>query len=115
MRDILWPFERTIFRAAGSMLSLVPFVLLLSATACQAQAPAPSQSLSLTANITALQNNVEYVSVSFSGGQVTAGDAIAFVQNASTTNYSVTPPQKFKWVVTSNSSNALTTGSGNVV
>ena len=101
---------------AGSMLKLVAFVFaLLSATACQAQGPAASQTISLSANITALQKNVEYVSVSFSGVQVTAGDAIAFVQNASTTNFSITPPQKFKWVVTSNSSNALTSGSGNVV
>ncbi len=98
------------------MLGLISIALaLLSATACQAQAPAPATSLSLTANITTLQNNVEYVSVSISGAQVTAGDAIAFVLNASTTNYSVSPPQKFKWVVTTNSSTALTTGSGSVV
>lgn len=80
-----------------------------------AAAPAPNAGVTLTTNVTSFSSNVVYVQVSFSGAQVTPGDAIAFVQNASTTNYSMTPPQKFKWIVTSNSSAALTSGSGSVV
>lgn len=95
---------------------LLVALALVGPAVCQLPTtPAPAQSVLLSANITSLKNNVEFVAVSFQGAQVTPGDAIAFVQNASTTNYSVKPPQKFKWVVTSNTSDALTTGAGSIV
>jgi hypothetical protein len=97
------------------MLCYVAFALLGHLAVVTAQTPAPTPSaITLTANITSLQTNVAYVSVAFRGASVTPGDAIAFVQNASTTNFAASPPQKFQWVVTSNDSAALTTGFGNV-
>ena len=125
------------FNAGNMRGAIVVALLALAASCCQAEtpvqsalpvlgvptagapkyaaAPAPNAGVTLTTNVSSFSSNVVYVQVSFSGVKVSPGDAIAFVQNASTTNYSVTPPQKFKWVVTSNSSSALTSGSGSVV
>lgn len=76
----------------------------------------PRASISLIVNITSLQENAEYVKVTFeSKNGLKAGDAVAYVQDAETADYAKTPPQKFKWVATSKSSKALKTGSGSLI
>lgn len=93
---------------------LLSSLLILSGVSAQGPAPSPS-GITLSANITALNSNSEFVTVSVKGVSTpTIGDAIAFVQDASQTNYTAVPPQKFKWIVTSNSSDYTTTGAGNV-
>ena len=87
------------------MYALAFAILLTSVSA----APA------LKANITSLSSNSEVVSVMATGvATPTSGDAIALVIPANTTNYTATPPQKFKWVETNGSSDYLSSGSGAV-
>lgn len=89
----------------GSLCALTFATLFVSATA----APA------LKANITSLSSNSGVVSVMATGvTKPTSGDAIALVIPANTTNYTATPPQKFKWVETNGSSDYLSSGSGSV-
>lgn len=76
---------------------------------------AASAAPALEANITSLSSNSEVVSVTATGvAKPTSGDAIALVIPANTTNYTATPPQKFKWVETNGSSDYLSSGSGTV-
>lgn len=78
-------------------------------------ATAVSAAPTLTANITALSSNSEVVVVTATGvAEPGSGDAIALVIPANTTNYTATPPQKFKWVDTNGSSDYLSSGSGSV-
>ncbi|KAL3138574.1 hypothetical protein ABBQ32_006345 [Trebouxia sp. C0010 RCD-2024] len=82
------------------------FVVLLSVVSA---APA------LRANTTLLSSNSEVISVTATGvATPTNGDAIALVIPANTTNYTATPPQKFKWVETNGSSSYLSSGTGSV-
>ena len=89
----------------GPLCTLACFLLVAAASA----APA------LKANITSLSSNSEVVSVTATGvATPTSGDAVALVIPANTTNYTATPPQKFKWVETNGSSDYLSSGSGSV-
>ena len=103
-----------------------PWPAMLTCTACRMRLPlcalcvtmliaTVSTAPSLTANITSLSSNSQVVSVTATGvAQPSSGDAIALVIPANTTNYTATPPQKFKWVETNGSSTYLSTGNGTV-
>lgn len=68
----------------------------------------------LMANITSLASNSEGVFVSaLNVTNPSSGDAIALVIPANTTNYTATPPQKFKWA-NSQSPSYTSTGTGSV-
>lgn len=74
---------------------------------------AESNAVQLTANITSLNSNAEYVNVTFTGVPTpSVNDAIAYIVPANAT-YSQTAPQKFKWASVGNP-NYLQTGSGYV-
>ncbi len=67
----------------------------------------------LQANITSLTSNSQAVFVSaINVTSPAANDAIALVIPANTTNYTATPPQKFKWI--QSDPNYLSSGTGSV-
>ena len=68
----------------------------------------------LQANVSSLTSNSQAIFVSAIGVDSPApNDAIALVIPANTTNYTATPPQKFKWIQ-SPGSNYNQTGTGSV-
>lgn len=88
------------------MLLLLTAILALSSLSVNA---APT----IQANITSLTNNSQTVIVSaINVTSPAANDAIALVIPANTTNFTTTPPQKFKWLETD--ANYLSTGTGSV-